>query len=209
MERLSNPDEDGETPASTQAAAEPLPSRSIGTKLRLRRRQRRLSLQSVADAAGISIGQLSQIERGLSQPSLRSMRLICEALQMPISWLFNGPQTAPASPIVVRRTERRSFDLGPGGVAKELMSDDAWRGIQMMSVTIPPGGHSGEKPYATGSAGRTGVVLAGRLGLEVDGEQFELDQGDAFTFEDRNECRFWCVGEEACKVIWVVAPAIY
>ena len=202
-ERLSNSDNDADT-----EIAGPSEGRAIGTTLRLRRRQRRMSLTAVAEAAGISIGQLSQIERGLSQPSLRSMRLICEALAMPIGWLFRGGSAA-STPIVVRRDERRSFDLGPGGVAKELMSDDAWRGIQMMRVTIPPGGRSGERPYATGPAARSGVVLAGRMGLEVDGEPFELGPGDAFTFEERRECRFWCVGAEPCEIIWVVAPAIY
>lgn len=182
----------------------------IGQRLRLRRRQKRLSLQQVADAAGISVGQLSQVERGLSQPSLRSLRLICDALNMPMSWLFEpGAPTEGTLPVVVRREERRRFSLGPGGLAKTLMSDDRWRGIQMMGIVIPPGAHSGERPYATGKAARTGMVLSGRLGLQVDDETFVLAPGDAFTFENCERCRFWCESEEACEVVWVVAPAVY
>lgn len=183
----------------------------LGTKLRQRRKLRGEALQSVADTAGISVGLLSQIERGLTQPSLRSLRQICAAMDMPMSWLFESGETSGSDglEIVIRKRNRRSFDLGPGGVAKQLMSPDSCQSLQLMNVTIPPGGQSGERPYDTGRAARCGVVIAGRLGIEIDGEEFLLDVGDSFTFEDKSHCRFWCVGDIACEVIWAVSPAIY
>src|SRR3546814_1232324 len=61
----------------------------IGQKLRQRRKVRRKSLKEVATRSSLSIGLLSQIERGISSPSLRSLKQICEALEMPMSWLFD------------------------------------------------------------------------------------------------------------------------
>src|SRR3954454_17867725 len=84
----------------------------LGRKLRLRRTIKRLSLQHVADLADISVGLLSQIERGLTTPSLRSLRQICTALDMPVGWLFDvraSPQEDPA----VRAGARRALDFGP------------------------------------------------------------------------------------------------
>lgn len=196
--------------ANRQAAAE-TDDNHIGTTLRLRRRVRRESLQNIAEMAGISATQLSLVERGLAQPSLRTLRLICEALQMPMSWLFVGESGASAleGGIVVRRKQRRHVDLGPEATAKELLTGDVCSEIQLMQVTIPPEGGSGQQPFKTGLAARCGVVTQGRLGLEVDGQTFVLDKDDSFAFAKRETCRFWCESSETCIVIWAVAPAIY
>lgn len=197
--------------ASEIDAEDQLHAASLGAKLRQRRKLRGKALQSVADAAGISVGLLSQIERGLTQPSLRSLRQICNAMEMPMSWLFESGEAGGGDGrgIVIRKANRRSFDLGPGGVAKQLMSPDTSHSLQMMSVTIPPGGQSGERPYATGNAARCGVVISGRLGIDIDGDEFALDVGDSFTFENKSSCRFWCIGDTACEIVWAVSPAIY
>lgn len=181
----------------------------LGYKLRLRRKIRRRSLQSIADASGISVAQLSLIERGLSQPSLRTLRQICETLRMPVSWLFDNESAVPEGGIVVRSHQRRRFDLGRGGVAKELMTGDNCSQIQAMQITIPPGGSSGHDPFKTGPAARCGVVVQGTLGLEVDGESFVLEKDDSFAFEKRETCRMWNGGDGPCVVFWSVAPAIY
>src|SRR4051794_717611 len=82
----------------------------IGRKLRQRRAIRGLSLQEVADRADISIGLLSQIERGVTTPSLRSLRQICLALDMPVGWLFDEGE-GERSDVVVRVNARRSLTL--------------------------------------------------------------------------------------------------
>lgn len=56
----------------------------IGQELRQRRKARCLSLKELAAKADLSIGLLSQIERGLSTPCLRSLNQICQVLDMPI-----------------------------------------------------------------------------------------------------------------------------
>jgi transcriptional regulator with XRE-family HTH domain len=95
----------------------------LGRKLRLRRTIKRLSLQHVADLADISVGLLSQIERGLTTPSLRSLRQICTALDMPVGWLFDVP-ASPQEDAVVRAAPARTLDFGPKDMRKELLSPD-------------------------------------------------------------------------------------
>lgn len=184
---------------------------ALGPKLRRRRRMRRAPLRDIAGIAGISVAQLSLIERGRAQPSLRTLRLICDALKMPMSWLFDSDSGSGEAEggIVVRRHQRRRFDLGPSGIAKELLTGDDCPKIQLMLLTVPPVGGSGRQPFPTGPAARCGVVTNGRLGIEIDGEPFVLETGDAFSFANRENCRLWCESDEPCTVIWAVAPAIY
>lgn len=184
---------------------------ALGPRLRLRRKVRGLSLQTLAERSGVSIGQLSQIERGISSPSLRSLRAVCAALDMPVGWLFdNGEEADPADAgLIVRAEKRRFLDLGAKGMSKELMTPDAVPGIQMMRIVIRPGGASGEAPYNQEQGAKCGTVLRGVLGLELDGRSHELRAGDSFAFDATRWHRFWCAGTEDCEVLWVVTPAVY
>src|ERR1700720_1648419 len=134
---------------------------ALGQKLRLRRKRRGLSLQAVAVASGVSIGQLSQIERNLSQPSLRSLRQICGVLDMPVGWLFEerSPHAADDAGLIVRVQNRRVIDLGAKSMLKEMMAPDECSGIQMMHIVIQPGGSSGEEAYTTKPGARCCTVL--------------------------------------------------
>ncbi|MDA8252834.1 MAG: XRE family transcriptional regulator [Rhodospirillales bacterium] len=181
---------------------------AIGQKLRLRRRIKGLSLQDLAGRSGLSIALLSQIERGVTMPSLRSLRQICQALDMPMGWLFDPPGTEHAD-VLVRAPSRRRMDLGPKGMFKELMSPDSVPDIQMIRIVVYPGGSTGDLPYNNERGAKCGTVIAGVLGLEVDGRHFTLEAGDSFAFRATQLHRFWCIGEQPVELIWVVTPAVY
>lgn len=181
----------------------------IGQKLRDRRKVRQLSLRTVAERASISIALLSQIERGLSVPSLRSLNQICAALEMPIGWLFDRGQSSAAGgdSVVVRQSNRRHLDFA--GMKKEILSSDAVPQLQLMRFVIHPGGKSGDSPNRHPTGAKAGTVLAGQLGLELDGREYILERGDSFSFLGTSSYRFWCVGNVDCELFWAVTPALY
>ena len=184
---------------------------SIGMKLRLRRKAKGLALKDVAQESRISVAQLSQIERGISAPSIRSLKQICAALDMPMGWLFDhNTETNPADQgVVIRKHERRILDLSGKGIIKEMLTPDECPQIQMMLIIVQPQGGSGDDPYNNAEGAKCGTVLEGVLGLELDGEVFELGQGDSFAFDARRMVRFWCVGDRPTKVIWTCTPSFY
>jgi transcriptional regulator with XRE-family HTH domain len=185
-------------------------SEGIGQKLRRRRKVKRLSLKELAQKAGLSIGLLSQIERGVSTPSLRSLNQVCQALEMPMAWLFDQDEYMQAAePSVVRLEQRRRMDLGSGGMIKEILSPDSVSAIQLMRFVIHSGGRSGESPAQHPTGAKCGTVLAGRLGLEINGQEHILNQHDSFAFMANAQYRFWAVGDTDCEVIWAVTPALY
>lgn len=181
---------------------------SVGQRLRLRRKIRGLSLQHVADRAGISIGLLSEIERGLASPSPQTLKRICGALEMPMQWLFDADGSAEEGPIV-RAAARRRLDFGAKGIRKELMTPDAVPRIQMMRIVLSPGGGSSQLGLDGPEGAKCGTVLAGRFGLALGDREYALGPGDSFAFDARTPHRFWCIGNTECEVLWVVTPAVY
>jgi transcriptional regulator with XRE-family HTH domain len=183
---------------------------AVGAKLRLRRKVRGLSLKEVAEACDVSIAQLSLIERGESPPSLRSLRNICNAISMPMSWLFEATGEEPnPDGTVVHAKHRRTLNLGDRGMVKQLLTPDTCRSVQMMKVIVKPGGSSGPAPYFARGVAECGTVLVGTLGLDIDGEKYTVETGDTFAFEGNHDVRFWCIGDVTCEVIWPATPALY
>jgi transcriptional regulator with XRE-family HTH domain len=54
----------------------------LGPYIRAQRKLAKLSLRQMADLAGVSNPYLSQVERGLHEPSVRILRSIAEALNL-------------------------------------------------------------------------------------------------------------------------------
>ncbi|OBH89680.1 transcriptional regulator ClgR [Mycobacterium sp. E2733] len=57
----------------------------IGDVLREARTTQGRTLREVSDSARVSLGYLSEVERGRKEPSSELLNAICEALQVPLS----------------------------------------------------------------------------------------------------------------------------
>jgi transcriptional regulator with XRE-family HTH domain len=181
--------------------------RSLGLRLKARRSELKLSLHQLAVASGLSAGMLSQIERGLSSPSLRSLRLLSVALGVPMSWFFVEPEQEDAreSPFVVRRGRRRLLKLTPTGVMKELLSSAAPEHFEMYELLLQPGGSSGTDFYSH-LGEKAGLVLSGTPRLWLDGEAHPLEEGDSFHFPSTVPHQFDNPGKAPSRMVWVMAP---
>lgn len=198
--------------ATPRAAATAIPRGAklseVGQAVRRLRRQRQLTLQVLARQAEISVGMLSQIERGVASPSLRSLLRVAEALEVPVGWLFDPPRSPSEGPgWVLRRAQRRSITLAEEGITKELLSPPGDGAIELLLVTVRPGGSSG--PAYTHAGEDAGVVLEGTLLLEVDGEPATLEAGDAFRFASTRPHRFSNPGTVRTVVVWALTPPFY
>ncbi len=187
------------------------PVNELGTRLRLRRKVRRLTLVKLAESAGISTAQLSQIERGNSMPSIDKLVLLCQALEMPLSWLFDPAQQESRTADnrhIIRKGTHRHISFPHSGMEKDMLTPDSIPMLQMMRVVLHPDGTTGAAPYNEPEGAKCGLVLRGALGLEIDGQISRLREGDSFAFDATALIRFWADGIET-EVIWVTTPAFY
>lgn len=65
-------------------------NQAIGSRLREERRRLSLTLQDVADRAGLSLGMISKIENSQTSPSLRTLARLSHALEVPVTTFFRG-----------------------------------------------------------------------------------------------------------------------
>lgn len=63
---------------------------SVGEVLRQARTSQGRTLREVSDAARVSLGYLSEVERGRKEASSELLNAICEALRIPLSEVLFG-----------------------------------------------------------------------------------------------------------------------
>lgn len=176
----------------------------VGPTLKRLRLERGLSLAALAKAARVSVGMLSQIERDISNPSLRVLTQIREALGVRASALFEtSPAELSKEPSFLRRAEGHPF-LDLGYCKKELLTAGAQHNIQLMILHVPPGGNSGAQPVAY-PAEKAGFILEGELLLKVGEQEAVLKPGDSFIFDSTTPHAFFNTSQQApARLLWVI-----
>jgi transcriptional regulator with XRE-family HTH domain len=74
----------GQAPSSVDGAPEPLWRELVGEELHRERSARGERLKDVAERAGVSIQYLSEVERGLKDPSSEMLQAIAGALDLSV-----------------------------------------------------------------------------------------------------------------------------
>jgi transcriptional regulator with XRE-family HTH domain len=157
----------------------------IGPLLRERRRQLAMTLEAVSEAAEITKGFLSEVERDKASPSVATLVRLCEVLNLSVGSLFS--QTGSA---VVRVGERAPIKFGGIGVSDYLLTPSGAARCQAILSNIAPGGTGGDALYRLRSEEEFVFVLKGRVDIVVDDEVATLEAGDAMTFDPRRAHTF-------------------
>jgi transcriptional regulator with XRE-family HTH domain len=172
----------------------------VGRRVRALRLERKMSLAELAAKAGISIGALSQIERGMSSLRVRVIWPLAAALDVePSALIIEGGE--PVSDLYcVRANQRRPIPVRSEGIAKQLLSPPG-AALTGMQVVVEPGGGTAE---AYAHAGHEfGLVTQGMVELVVDGANYRLKAGDSFAFKSTLLHSFRNPGKERCVIMWV------
>jgi transcriptional regulator with XRE-family HTH domain len=177
----------------------------IGGRLRAMRKAQDLRLKHVAEQAGLSVSMLSQIERGISSPSIRVLRNICHALGVDGAALFDernapAPQDSPGADFVVRLADRKPMSVG--GVTKYRVTPPGCSVMEGFLMEIG-GGAVSDVNFVLQTGDKIGYVVRGKLRLFVDEQEMLLEAGDIYGFPSGHRYR-WENGWESPTTILVI-----
>jgi transcriptional regulator with XRE-family HTH domain len=174
----------------------------LGETVRLLRQRAGFSIQDVANRTGLSTGMISQLERARAMPSIRTLRLLSIALDVPISYFFEASDAGEPQRYIVRKNDRRLLRLTASGVVKEALTPAEKGELELYELTLNPGGSSGTDFFQhTGE--KAGYILSGSLRLWLDHEAHVLEAGDSFRFPSIVPHMFDNPTQQVARVIWV------
>ncbi|MDQ6679423.1 MAG: helix-turn-helix domain-containing protein, partial [Pseudomonadota bacterium] len=126
----------------------------MGQRIRELRKRRGLSLEVVAASTGLSIGFLSQIERGLSSPTLRALTALADVSGVGIADLLQ--ESAPLgddAPTIARGGGRTGVTMWKSGIRKAVLAGGAAAAGARFAFTVldfAAGASSGADFYSHG-----------------------------------------------------------
>jgi transcriptional regulator with XRE-family HTH domain len=175
----------------------------VGARLRRLRLSQKITLTDLSRRLGVSKSQISQVERGLSNPSLSLLRSLANALDVPLFTLFVEDEVGDG---VVRHDNRQQLHVPGSSVARELLVPDLHRRMFLVFARIEPGestsadcvSHHGEECV---------VVLRGRVDIEVNANRLSLDRGDSFYFDSKLPHVFRNSSDEPAEFIAAISPS--
>jgi transcriptional regulator with XRE-family HTH domain len=180
----------------------------VGPHLRARREELRLSVREVARRVGVSASLVSQIERGNINPSVSTLYALVSELGLSMQDVFGAPpegsgRRARARGPVTHSGDRALLQLA-SGVAWERLTALPVEGVDFLKVIYEPGSASCPDDALIRHMGSEfGFVTAGRLGVQLGFDSYELEPGDAISFDSALPHRLFAVGDEPAEAIWV------
>jgi transcriptional regulator with XRE-family HTH domain len=173
----------------------------LGARIRQLRKTRGLTLVQLATATELSHPFLSQLERGLAQPSLGSLRRIAVALETsPIELIAASeePLVGP-SDVEVQRAGSGSVPEGfAAGAARMLVHGDRpFHPMEVVSdaVTQPQSFVHDEEEFL--------YVVSGNVIVELAGEEYRLAEGDSIYYGGGVSHRWWSGDGEPYRLVVV------
>ncbi|GAA0973792.1 cupin domain-containing protein [Acrocarpospora macrocephala] len=190
---------------------------ALGGLIRERRQAQRMSLSQLAERAGVSTSFVSQVERGVANPTLSSLKSLVSALGFSVGELLEnavpktaGQQhtTADDEVAVLRAGERRRIVYPGTQIANELLSPNLQKSMEIIWVEAAPGQGSGGHPHVH-EGEECGVVISGAMKFAVGSNEWVLNPRDAIYFPSTRPHSWESVGDEDLVAIWVITPPTF
>lgn len=192
-------------PDAQESMREDAPSPRLGFEIRRLRKEKKLTIASLAAKVEVSPSIISTLERTSRGASVPLLRTVAEALGVTVTQLTASPDEIVEA--VVRKGGGRLLpSLGKGIRIRELASGPRMMDCQEWVLAAGAGSegfykHEGEEFIR---------VLQGSFELEVEGLGLTvLTEGDAIYFESHRAHSWRNAGEEPCRLLWVNTPPTF
>ena len=172
--------------------------KALGERIRRFRRDLQLTQMDLARQVGVTNGQISTIERGLSAPSIGTLRRISEAMGIPMVHFFDQPGRRDLQ--VVRKGERTRLTSPNSPEILEVLAGS--RSMMALQVGLNPG-QSCRRPGHDSMSELFLVVQQGQIELEAESQTIAMRAGDSARLDGRSGRSYTCQGDQPATVLEV------
>ncbi len=178
----------------------------LGNHIKSKRLELKLSLRDLAATTGLSATFLSNLERGIANPTLNSLRKVSNALNTPILYMANAPrETSP----VVWHNQRRHLNLSNGTIRYEILTPTLTKKMVVFEACVTAeDGNIVVGPLAEPTE-ECLVMLSGRISITISGQTYELEPGDSIYFDGGTLESIVVVGDGEARYISAITPPVF
>src|ERR1700760_369337 len=169
----------------------------IGDKIKAKRTQKNVTLETLATRAGVSKGLISQIENNRTVPSLPVLFNIIHSLEEDLRTFFEDMHDSVngSRAIIIRKGQEKMF-------TKEPVKGFSYKRILTRSITSQAADvvllelkkKAGRKQMIRTDAFECKYVLKGAVEYQIEKTTIELNEGDTLFFDGRAPHRLRNIG---------------
>ena len=173
----------------------------IGVKIKNLRNQNGLTQEELADRTELTKGFISQLERGLTAPSVSTLVDIVECLGSNLSEFFHEEDDLQ---VVFPKGDCFEKEDENGNFIKWLVATAQSKSIEPILVHLQPGQTLAEdKPH---EGEEFGYVLDGKIRIHYGDKTYTASKGDSFIYPTNRKHRISSASRKISAFLWISSP---
>lgn len=177
----------------------------IGSEIKELRKSNNMTLKGLSEKTGLSIGFLSQFERGLSTIAVDSLELIAKALNIELSHFILKPKTKKE--YILKSFEQEVYEVINNKFVHYNLSNNLNKKTFLpRKINILPMGKDENITEYSHKGEEFIYVLEGTLTLFLDSKRYDLYPGDSAHYNSKKMHNWANYTSKMVKLIVVSTP---
>lgn len=176
------------------------------------RKDRGFTLRQLSERVGCTPSYISQVENGLTVPSLSMVGKLASALNIPVIDLFSEEPDEGLSEEYLRLSDRKVIQYPDGKVTSQvLVSKISTKKIEPLITIIRPGGRSNRHESLKHPIGTEEfvLVLKGQIDFSYGDKKIHMSEGDTLCINGAVPHSWVNNSKEDAEVLFVFSPPIW
>lgn len=176
----------------------------IGEKIKQKRTQKKITLEELANKAGVTKGLISQIENNRTVPSLPVLFNIIHSLDEDLKKFFEDMHDhfTNSHVLIIRKGEEKAFTKEPvkGFSYKRILTKSlTTQAVDFVLLELKKG--AARKQMIRTDAFECKHILKGKIEYQIEKEKFILNAGDTLFFDGRARHRVANIGPAEAMIL--------
>jgi len=156
----------------------------ISSRIKEKRKEKKITLQELATEAGVTKGLISQIENNRTIPSLTVLLGIIKALHVDLNDFFgNLDNKGSNEPVLIKANSLQPFEkeYTVGSYYERIMSFK--QDGKLIDVILYRQEKNAKRGFVSTNAFEYNYMIEGRMQYTIDGKDYILEEGDSFYYD--------------------------
>lgn len=177
----------------------------LGKCLHKRRIELKLTLRELPHKKDLTSSFLSQLERGLANPSLNSFQRLSDALSVPLRYFIEGKENH--SPVVCA-DKRSKLEHDDDRVSYDMLTPDLTGSLEVLLGVIESDCQNVVRKLSIETE-QVIFVLEGALRVGLKDNEYVLYVGDSIRFKGSELVRLCCADGNLTRWISIITPPVF
>lgn len=177
-------------------------AKTIGIKIKEERLRRKMTLKQLSEEVGLSIGYLSQVERGYGTLSLNALEKLASVLEVEMTEFFDDASKA-SNEYVVYGYQREKLQISNQFIHYTISNQTDSLSMNPMIFELYPEQQNQEEQIFCHEEEEVLYVVEGSCSVWLGGQEYFLNPGDCMHIPPRMEHKWKNNTAKVVKILGV------